>query len=461
MSLRRAIPDFSGEEALFWREHHDRVPHGARTATSPPAVGEIDALRGNVKQAMREFLRAHRQPVEGRQLELIRSSYGEDEFDAALDVMMDDRMTMGARTAEFEAGWGRFIGSSGCLMVNSGSSANLLAFSALASPDLPGGLRPGDEVIVPAVAWSTSIFPIAQMGCVPVLVDVDSETLNLSVDRLEEAITARTRAIVVVHLLGNPCDMDSIMAIARAHSLWVVEDCCEAPGARIGTRHVGTFGDLSTFSFFFSHHMTTIEGGVVCFEDTERWRDRLTSLRAHGWVRGRSDRDMWRRRYPEIDDRWLFVSLGYNVRPTDISAAFGLVQLEKLPSFIARRQAVRRRFLGLLEGASPWLRFQMERSGYSHSAFGLSMIVDPASPFSRETFQSHLEASQIQTRPIVGSNFARQPVMDHVRHRVHGALPNADLIHYNGLMVGNHHDVTASQVVYLTDVVRDFLASYA
>jgi CDP-6-deoxy-D-xylo-4-hexulose-3-dehydrase len=454
------VPDFSGEEALFWRELHDRVPEVPPSAPDAMRVEE-DALREHVKRAFREwYLRACRKPVESRQLELIRSSYDDDELSAVLDVMMDGRMTMGARTAAFEEAWARFLGCNGALMVNSGSSANLLAFAALSAPDLPNGLRPGDEVIVPAVTWSTSVFPIVQMGCVPVLVDIAPDTLNLDVELLAQAITPKTRAILAVHLLGNPCEMDRIMALARRYALWVVEDCCEAHGAMVGTQAVGTFGDLSTFSFFFSHHMTTVEGGMVCFRDEAQWRDRLISLRAHGWVRGRSDRERWKAQCPEIDDRWLFVTLGYNLRPTDINAAIGLVQLEKLPGFIRNRQAVRRQVLERLHGKGQWLRFQVERPGHVHSAFGLSILVDPRAPFTRQAFQAHLEAHRIQTRPIVGSNFARQPVMRHLPHRIHGTLTNADLVHYHGLMVGNHHDVTLSQVTYLAEVVLDFLERY-
>lgn len=460
MGVSRHIPDFSGEEALFWRELHDRVPDAP---PAPPAQAKLEqeVLRENVKQAFGEwYWRSHQGPIESRQLELMRFSGGQDELAAALDVMMDERMTMGARTAEFEEAWARFLGCEGALMVNSGSSANLLALSALAAPDLAGGLRPGDEVIVPAITWSTSVFPVVQVGCVPVFVDVDADTLNLDVTRLEQALTPRTRAILVVHLLGNPCEMEQIIAVARRHGLWVIEDCCEAHGARVGDRAVGTFGDLSTFSFFFSHHITTIEGGMICFRDASRWRDRLVSLRAHGWVRGRSDREVWKGRHPDIDDRWLFVSLGYNLRPTDLNAAIGLVQLDKLPGFIRSRQAVRRRVLDLLDGPGRWLRFQKEKAGHEHSAFGLSILVDPAAPFTREQFQVHLEACRVQTRPIVGSNFTRQPVMQHLPHRIHGDLSNADLAHYHGLMVGNHHDVTRSQIAYLSEVILDFVGRY-
>jgi CDP-6-deoxy-D-xylo-4-hexulose-3-dehydrase len=289
-----------------------------------------------------------------------------------------------------------------------------------------------------------------------VFVDVDPETLNVDPDRLEDAVGPRTRAIVVVHLLGNPCEMERIAGFAERKGLWPVEDCCEAIGATVGGRRVGTFGHFSSFSFFFSHHMTTIEGGMVSFRDAGAWHDRLVSLRAHGWVRGRTDRETWRAAYPEIDDRWLFASLGYNLRPTDIGAAFGLAQLKKLASFVRNRRRVRRRLLEILTPLSPWLHFQHERPGHEHSGFGFSFVVDAAAPFDRAAFQQHLEAHGIQSRPIVGSNFVRQPVMRDVTHRVHGDLTAADAAHFRGLMIGNHHDVTDAQIEYVVDVVDDF-----
>jgi CDP-6-deoxy-D-xylo-4-hexulose-3-dehydrase len=299
------------------------------------------------------------------------------------------------------------------------------------------------------------------MGCVPVLVDVDPDTLNIDPERVEAAITPRTRAIVAIHLLGNPCEMDHLRAIAARHRLSLVEDCCEAHGARIDGRQVGTFGDLASFSFFFSHHMTTIEGGLVCGGDRARWHDLLVSMRAHGWIRGRSDHDEWVRRCPDIDPRWLFVTPGYNLRTTDINAAFGLVQLAKMPGFIQQRVATRLRVMGELERFGEHFRFQQARAGHVHSAFGFALLVRPQAPFARAEFQAYLEACGIQTRPIVGGNFARQPAMAHVPHRVAGPLPHADAVHDRGLMVANHHNLTVSQQDYLLQCVATFVEQRA
>lgn len=451
---------FRLEELLFWRELADRVPRSAKAARDAVGTTAARELRARAKQAVAAYLAHTRPPLSDDHLELTRSSYGVDECLAALDVMLDDRMTMGEVTADFQTQWSRWLGVSGSAMVNSGSSANLLALAALATPDLEGALQPGDEVILGAVTWSTSVFPIIQAGALPVFVDVDPRTLNMDPRAVEAALTDRTRAILAVHLLGNPCDLERLTEIAAARGLWLIEDCCESHGARVQGRRVGAWGDLSTFSFFFSHHLTTLEGGMISYRDDERWHDRLVSLRAHGWVRGRRDRAVWNAAHPDIDDRWLFVSQGYNVRPTDIAAAFGRVQLGKLDSFVEHRRAVREQLLAGLAPLTPVFAFQETLPGHEHSAFGLSIVVRREAAFTRANLQQHLEQNGIETRPIVGSNFARQPVMRHLPHRVSGELPAADVVHDQGLMIGNHPDVTAGQIAHVLDVMTSFVKGH-
>lgn len=450
------------EEALFWRQLDGRDPAPEQIARRLRTEQErAQELRRAIHNLVREYTELMHQPANIRQLELVRLLYGEEEIIAAIDVLLDDRITMGPRVAAFEDDWSAYLPAEFSVMVNSGSSANLMILSALAFPGTEGCLQPGDEVILPAVAWSTSLFPIAQVGCVPVLVDVDLDTLNVDPTEVEAAITPKTRAIMAVHLLGNPSDMHALRDIARRYDLWLIEDCCEAHGASIDGQHVGTFGDLSSISFFLSHHMTSIEGGMICGLDKARWHDLLISMRSHGWIRGRSDHDEWVRRCPDIDPRWLFVTTGYNLRPTELNAAFGRVQLSKMPGFVQQRVATRQRILELLKPYEGFLRFQRELPGHLHTAFGLSFIVRPGAPFSRAEFQSYLESCRIQTRPIVGSNLARQPVMRHIQHRTADELANADVVHYQGMMVANHHNVTTSQQDYLAECVDAFVRRHA
>jgi len=417
----------------------------------------IQTIRKRLHQLIREYAAATRRPLADHVVELSRTTLDEHELLAALDVLLDGQLTMGEQTAAFEHEWSAWLPTDCSVMVNSGSSANLLMLSALTSHGVENGLRPGDEVILPAVGWSTSLFPIAQTGCLPVLVDVDPATLNLDPRRVEQAITSRTRAIMAIHLLGNPCDMESLAEVARKHSLILLEDCCEAHGAAVHGRRVGTFGALSSFSFFYSHHMTSVEGGMICAQDQAAWRDLLISQRAHGWIRGRSDHDAWARAYPDLDPRWLFVTTGYNLRPTDLNAAIGRVQLRKLSGFIEQRIAISRRILARLRPYEQWLMYQEELPRHTHSAFGLSLIVRPEAPFTRRAFQTYLESRHIETRPVVGGNLARQPAMQHVPHRIGGSLAIADLVHQNGLMVGNHADLSTGQEDYVVECIAEFM----
>lgn len=415
----------------------------------------FEAIRG----LMGEYLALRRSPADALEIELNRSSYGEEELAAAVEVMLQGQFTMGTRVREFERAWSQWLGAEDSYMVNSGSSANLTAISAFAFAGIENHLKPGDEVIVPAVAWSTSVFPVGQAGCIPVFVDADVETLNLSAESVEEAITEKTRGIIAVHVLGNPCPMPEIMETARRHDLLVLEDCCEAHGGVVRDKKVGTFGDLSSFSFFFSHHITTIEGGVVCTCDRARWGDLIESLRAHGWVRNRSDREKWEKAYPEIDGRWLFVTPGYNLRATEVSAALGLAQLRKLPSFIESRQRTHRRWCDYLRKYEEFLILQKTLPFCVGSAFGFSVIVRDEAPFQRSELQRFLQARGIQTRPLLGGNFARQPAMKYIPHRIAGKgalLTGADLIHRSGFMIAIHHNITALQEGHVLNAFEEF-----
>lgn len=411
-------------------------------------------LRTQIHELVRRFMAEKQVAPDSRSMPLVADTIGAEEISAVIDTFLDGHITMGPRVRKLEADWSRYLGLPDSVMVNSGSSANLLALAAAALPDLPGGLRPGDEVLVPAVGWSTTIYPIAQAGLLPVLVDCDLATLDVDLERLQAAMSPRTRGIVVVHLLGNPCAMDRIAAFAAERGLFLMEDCCEAHGAEIAGKKVGTFGDLSTFSFFFSHHITTGEGGMVSMRDPSRWADRVRSLRAHGWIRERSDREKIIAQHPGIDPRWLFVSQGYNVRSTDMNAALGLVQLPKLDPFIRRRRQIRQRLLDGLAGLGDRLLVQQEQAGGLHSAFAFAITLRHGVAIERKDFAAGLEAAGIETRPVVTGNLARQPVLQHMPHRIAGKLANADFVHDRGLMIGIHPSTTDAQVAHVIATVH-------
>ena len=359
-------------------------------------------------------------------------TYGAPEVIEALDSLLSTWVTMGKKVKTFEAMFAEYIGTWHGVMVNSGSSANLLALSAL-------GLQPGEEVITPAVTWATTVFPIAQVGAVPVLVDVERDSYNISPDAIEAALTPRTRAIMPVHLLGNPCNMDAIMDIAERHKLYVIEDCCEAHGAEYHGRKVGSFGDAATFSFFFSHHISTIEGGMLLTNNSV-WADQWRSMRAHGWIRDMSNRDAIAAANPDTDPRFMFAYAGYNFRPTEIQGAFGVHQLPRLEGFIGTRRANAAYFNQELARYREWLTLPSEAPNTRHVHFAYPITVKEGAPFTNKDLAGYLESRGVETRPIEAGDMSQQPAMKRLNYRS-GDLTNARYIHANAFFFGNHHGV--------------------
>jgi CDP-6-deoxy-D-xylo-4-hexulose-3-dehydrase len=428
----------------------------AETASAAPTQhARREELRGEIKRLVEEHF-ASIPPLPDDCCPLSVPLFGAEEVYALLETLLDREVTAGRRVREFEKDFARFVGSKHAIMVNSGSSANLLALSVLAHGSLAGGLRPGDEVIVPAVAWSTTLAPVLQVGCVPVLVDVDPETMNLRPDSIAEAVSSRTRAILPVHLLGNPVDMVSLVEVAKAHDLWVIEDTCESLGSSVGDRMVGSFGHLGTFSFYFSHHITTVEGGMLVTDD-DRLADLARSMRAHGWTRDMSNREELEAASPWIDPRFLFVNLGYNLRPTELQAAFGLVQLGRLEEFNERRRENARFLVESLADLTPGLTFVTEQEGGRSTWFGFAVMLPDAE--SRRDLSRHLEEHQIATRPIVAGNLAVQPAFRDNPHRTVGSLTNATRIGERGLFIGNHPNLTQGQLDHIVRSFREFFSS--
>src|SRR5260370_11596332 len=242
-------------------------------------------------------------------------TYGSEEVEEAIDSLLSTWVTMGAKVKKFEEAFAQYNGSKHAVMVNSGSSANLLALSVLTNPILPDHIERGSEIITPAVTWATTVYPIADVGCTPVLVDVDPQTFNILPEEVERAVTSKTRAVVPVHLLGRPCELDRINRIAGDHDLYLVEDACESTGAEIQGKKVGSFGDMGTFSFFISHHISTVEGGLVVTDD-DNFYEYLKAMRAFGWVRELKEKESYTSDNKEIEPRFIFITHGYILRPT-------------------------------------------------------------------------------------------------------------------------------------------------
>ena len=393
--------------------------------------------------------------------------YDEQELTAAVNAVLDFWLTVGPRTEAFEDQLASFLGLGRALAVNSGSSANLLAMSALRSRRLERPLQPGDEIITAAMGFPTTTAPIVQNQLIPVFVDCQLGTYNIDTDQLDRALSDRTRAIFVAHMLGNPVDMEPLMAFARDHGLYVIEDTCEALGSTYDGEMLGTFGHLATFSFYPSHHMTTGEGGAVVTDNTRLARI-ACSLR--DWGRDcRCSHDSppegacgnrfdWQ--IPELDEpydhRYLYVEIGYNMKMTDVQAAIGLAQLEKLPGFIEDRK---HNFRRLYQGLKPYEKFLLlpswsERADPAWFALPLTLRADV--PFTRRDLLSFLEDRNIETRLLLAGNLVRQPGYREIDHRTVGDLPNADRILRSSFFVGVYPGLDENRIAYMLQAFEDF-----
>ncbi|MEP6341288.1 DegT/DnrJ/EryC1/StrS family aminotransferase [Parasphingorhabdus sp.] len=369
---------------------------------------------------------------------LASSSWDDNELKAIQSVVDSGMFTMGPNVARFEKEFASYLGSRHCVMVNSGSSANLLMVAALRytkQADLQ--LQPGDEVIVPAVSWSTTYYPLYQYGLKIKFVDIDLNTLNFDLKALEQAVTDNTRAIMAVNLLGNPNDFAEINRIIGDRNIVMIEDNCESMGATFDGKQAGTFGVMGSFSSFFSHHISTMEGGLIATDDEELYHI-LLSLRAHGWTRNlpKSNLVCDDKSDDPFEESFRFVLPGYNVRPLEMSGSLGIEQLRKLPDLVSQRRKNAEFFLGALTN-HPHIQLQ-EEIGQS-SWFGFSLIIRPGSDMTRKQLRNALDAKGFESRPIVTGNFAKNEVVDYFDYEIAGSLDNADHIDTHGLFVGNHH----------------------
>ena len=369
---------------------------------------------------------------------LATTSWDEAEYQAMQDVIATGQFSMGPKVKACEEAFAAYAGTRYSVMCNSGSSANLLMIAALRYTKNPAlRLEKGDEVIVPAVSWSTTYSPLEQYGLHLRFVDIDLATLNFDLAALEAAITPRTRAIFCVNLLGNPNDFAVIQALADRHNLVVLEDNCESMGAEFNGRKTGSFGVMGSQSCFFSHHISTMEGGLVTTDDEELYHLML-SLRAHGWTRQLplENQVVGRKGDDAFEESFRFVLPGYNLRPLEMSGAIGIEQIAKLPRLIEER---RRNGALLQQNLSNHTDLMIQQEIGSSSWFGFSLVIRPVSTMTRTTLMQRLEALGFEYRPIVSGNFARKEVVRYFDHSIFGDLKNADHIDANGLFIGNHH----------------------
>ncbi|MBT9168734.1 MAG: GDP-4-keto-6-deoxy-D-mannose-3-dehydratase / pyridoxamine-phosphate transaminase [Syntrophomonadaceae bacterium] len=413
-------------------------------------------LREPIQALLQEASRINSYKPQKYWYPLSMATYDTEEILAAVDSLCSFRTTMWEKTSEFERQFAYVVGCPEAIMVNSGSSADLLIAFALINPQTKF-LNQGDEILVPSVTWPTQLWSPMMAGLKVRFVDTDPNTLNMDLNDIEAKIGPKTRAISLVHLMGNPCDMDRVMAICQKHNLILIEDCCEALGAGFKGKSVGTFGLAGSFSFFFSHHITTMEGGMIICHD-QPLSDLFRLLRAHGWARNA--------KYikPEskegLDPRYMFLNWGFNVRPTELQAGFGLEQLRRLPAFNAQRLQNVAYFQKYLNRHSAIMRLMEVLPDAECSWFALPIMLTPECPFKKEELLAYLEEQGVETRPIVAGNLTRQPVCQLYPELQESNLPGADAVHDRGFYLGLHPFEATKNLDRLAETFEQFIRRY-
>ncbi|WP_107667861.1 lipopolysaccharide biosynthesis protein RfbH [Cyanothece sp. BG0011] len=392
--------------------------------------------------------------------------FDDQELVKLVDSSLDFWLTTGRYAAEFEAKFAEWMGVKHCLLVNSGSSANLVALSALTSPKLgEKRLKPGDEVITVAAGFPTTVNPIFQNQLVPVFLDVKLPSYDLNIDQLESALSDKTKAIMIAHTLGNPFNLEAVMAFAQKHDLWVIEDNCDAVGSTYNEQKTGTFGHLATVSFYPAHHMTMGEGGAVLMNDT-RLKKLVESFRDWGrdcWCAPGVDNTCNKRFGWQLgtlpfgyDHKYTYSHVGYNLKMTDMQAAVGVAQLEKLPEFVQKRKDNFNFLYEQLQGVQDVLILPKAAPNSDPSWFGFPIFVKEDAPFTRNELVQHLEANRIGTRLLFGGNLLRQPLYQGLNYRVVGDLSNADKIMNCVFWIGVFPGLTQEMLTYVADTIKTF-----
>ncbi|MDE8345173.1 MAG: lipopolysaccharide biosynthesis protein RfbH [Acidocella sp.] len=440
------------------------------TPISGTDQSQAEALRGKILELVAQYAELAHAPkpfIPGQSAVPVSGKvYGASDMVSLADSALDFWLTTGRFNAAFEQRLRRFMGVQHALTCNSGSSANLLAMSALTSPMLgERALKPGDEVITCAAGFPTTVNPILQNNLVPVFVDVHIPTYNIRADLIEAAITPKTRAIMIAHTLGNPFDLDIILDVAKRHNLYLVEDTCDALGGTYRGKLVGTHGDIGTLSFYPAHHITMGEGGAV-FTNRSKLKRILESVRDWGrdcWCDPGKDNTCNKRFEHQLgelpfgyDHKYTYSNIGYNLKITDMQAAVGLAQFDRLEGFIAAR---RYNFLRLKAALTPLEEFLILPEATRHaepSWFGFPLTIRPGAPFTRDELVVHLNERKIATRLLFGGNLLRQPYMVGRDHKISGTLDATDIVMTSTFWVGVYPGLGDAQIDYMVDEITGF-----
>jgi len=367
---------------------------------------------------------------------LIENPYRKSDINEALKVLKSRRLTIGPITDKFQNSFTKKLGSNFSLMVNSGSSANLLALQCLINPYRKKRLKPGDEVLIPSLCWSTSLWPIIQSGLKPKFVDIDLDSLNINLNDLKKKISKKTKAILIVHVLGNCVDMSELMRIVKKHNLILIEDTCESLGTKYKNKYLGTFGDFSSFSFYSSHQISSGEGGMICCKNNDD-HEIIKSLRAHGWSRGLKNEKKIAAANKHLDSRFIFYNSGFNLRSTDIAASIGLNQFKDIDQFIKKRSINRDKILKIFKKKTKMMKYLSFIDANNHvkaSWFGIPILL--SKKINRNKFLNKIEKLGVETRPIISGNFLKQPSIKKYKLNKKSNFKNSDIVNNHGFFIG-------------------------
>ena len=386
---------------------------------------------------------------------LLSNAFSKSDISCGIKVLKSKRITMSKITKNFEKQFAKKIGCKYALMTNSGSSANLLAISSIVNPLFKKKLKARDEVIIPAVCWSTSLWPIVQNNLKPVFVDVELDTFNMSIESLKKKITSRTRAIMCVHVLGTSTNMNQIQKLIKNKKILLIEDTCESLGAKFNNKYLGTFGEFGTFSFYYSHQITSGEGGMIVCNNSYNYNI-LKSLRSHGWSRETNFHSFYKKKFKKIDDRFLFINSGYNLRPTEVQAAIAQNQFKRLGNFINIRKKNRNKIIETIKKNPKWddqFKFVKQSKRVSPSWFGLPIIININYLNKKKKFLQYLTKIGIENRPILSGNFTNQPSTQLYKLNKDGFIfSNAEKIENLGFFIGLHtNKISNSMAKYISN----------
>ncbi len=367
---------------------------------------------------------------------LVENPYRKKDIDKAIKVLKSFKITSGVKTLNFQDYFKKKIKVNNALMVNSGSSANLLAMQCLINPYRRKRLKKGDEILIPSLCWSTSLWPIIQSGLKPKFVDIEKDTLNIDLKDLKSKITKKTKGMLIVHVLGNSTNMDELMKIKRKYNLYLIEDTCESLGTKYKNKYLGSFGEFASFSFYSSHQISSGEGGMICCKHKDDF-EILKALRAHGWSRGLKNELKISKQNKHLDKRFIFYNSGFNMRSTDVAASIGLSQFKDLDKFIKIRNINRKKIINELNKnikIRNKINIIKENNSVKASWFGIPIIL--SQKINRELFIKKIENKGIETRPIISGNFLKQPSIKKYNLKNSSKMKNADYVNNFGFFIG-------------------------